>query len=251
MITDILYHFYLGLINSLRIDSFLYIIITDDKIINILWKIIKFNLVINLFLSYFISLIFPPFCLIINFVSIFFHTIHYFDVINNIPVKTKNNNQIFDTMAVILTITIYQISISLMLTILNYIFYEMKLILGIINYIIPTIYHSFYFYNNVWQRYNINIQKRIDTYETFWPYYFGYGTLISLLYYNYSIPYIAFLYNMYMFVLTIIPFSYPIKKQNIIPIPENNTSYFKIDMSIFSYISKWLFRLISLKFRPI
>jgi len=277
MLRDILYDFFIGFIFSIRFDLFLNNVCLDFssidqlKLTNQIWKIFQFNFItfmmISYALMYYVPVIYQPVYGLIKIISLLFHSIHYFDILQKMSskIKTKKSSTI-DTVATVITLFIYQFSIEIVLIISNYVFYEFKILLSIINYIIPVIYHSFYFCNNYWQSINLHISKRIDIFETRWPYYFGYGTISAFLYSYSDIPYVAFIYNLYLVIAMVIPFS--IRKGSTLGEDKSSTigsgqinifrdsslekkSYFRINLSVFTYITEWLFYLISLKFAPI
>lgn len=239
MFKEILFDFSNGIITSIRLDIFLYHIITETKIINLIWKLLKFNIGMHLCIPFLLFNIFPiyyanMFYFIVKMISICFNAIHYIEYIrdNHIYIKTKSNSS-FDAIASIIMIFIYQISINSIMYISNHFLYNTILLNGI-NYIIPVIYHSLYCYSNMWQRLHLDIPKQIKIYEIYWPYYFGYGTVSTLLYYYSDIPYIACVYNLYLLVVISIPF---MEKQNLKKILPTR-QYCRINMSIFTYISR-------------
>lgn len=241
MLRSILTDFCNGLFTSLRLDCFFNHIIAKGGLIRHIWKIIKFNIVAHLIIPFILQYLpfFYFFYGIIKIGSIFFHGIFYFDLLTQIPINKKiKNGSVIDTIATIFTLFIYQFSIELVLIICNNFLSPFTILLSIINYVIPVIYHSFYFFNNYWQRINMDVKKRIDIFETYWPYYFGYGTIAALLY-NHT----YFLYNLYLIVAIVIPFAIPDRKVD--------TLYPRINLSIFTYISDWIIYLISLRFKSI
>jgi len=241
MLRDILTDFYSGFITSLRLDYFFNHIITEGGLIRHIWKIIKFNIVAHLIIPFVLQYL-PLFDFlygIVKFGSIIFHSIYYFNLLTQIPINKKIKNcSAIDTIATIVTLIIYQFSIEFMLLVCNYFLSPFTILVTIINYVIPVIYHSFYFFNNYWQRINIDINKRIEIFESNWPYYFGYGTIAALLYNN-----TYFLYNLYLIIGIVIPFAIPDRKID--------AKYPRINLSIFTYISEWMFYFISLKFKPV
>lgn len=241
MLRDILTDFCSGFVTSIRLDYFFNHIIAKGGLIRHIWKIIKFNIAAHLIIPFILQYLpfFDFFYGIVKIGSIIFHGIYYFDLLTQIPINKKiKSGSAIDTIATIVTLIIYQFSIELVLVFCNYFLSPFTILLTIINYVIPVIYHSFYFFNNYWQRINMDINKRIDIFESNWPYYFGYGTIAALLY-NQT----YFLYNLYLIIGIVIPFAIPDRKVD--------TIYPRINLSIFTYISEWMFYLISLKFKPV
>ena len=244
MIIDILLDFLSGLYESIRVDTLIYLLMVDDKIKNITWKICKYNVAIPIFAQFIIDYIVPNnmayiiiyFVKIFNIIFYFLNCIEFIGAMNSVYFankKSKKNVSIIDTSAIIITICIFQLSMIALIGIIHYLLYDNAYyIFVIINYLILAIYHSFDCYNNVWQNKNINIVTRINMYEKMWAYYFGYGTLSVFLYTYSHNMYILGIYNLYFIVLRSIPFQDKNQRQ-----PRN---YPKINMRIFTYLCEWI-----------
>ncbi len=244
-----------GILCSLRLDIYIKTLITDARLYKLTLKIFKYNLVMH-FLPYMLFTliewniglnVIPILNIIsypINIFSVLFHLLHYIDLVNIVCVyslKTSRSGNALDTLSLTITMFIYQFVIYLTTTIVNVIFNgRMHLLAIVINFIILTIYHSFYCFNNVWQYKHISMFHRIDMHEKLWPYYIGYGVISTIIYLQYKNPIIQGIYNLYMVLLISIPFminiKYPKKK-------EEDMSYPKINLKIFSYITGSIFGL--------
>jgi hypothetical protein len=256
IIGDICKDIFLGLIDSIRIDLFLSHIYKSNKCNNILKKIFKYNVLFHILPGIIIELINFLFQVsfhtllyyinyLINFMSMFMHMIIYLEIFGTfnkfslIP-KSKLSNPITDSITITIIMTIYQLAVYLMTKIINFIFGNQNLyfISLIINFVILTIYHTIYSHNNLWQVLNLNLIQRINIHETRWAYFLGYGSIITVMYnYTYN-PYILAIYNVYITNLLFIPLLKKINFQN------NNISYPKLNLSIFSYIISWIFSII-------
>ncbi|MEM0354225.1 MAG: hypothetical protein QXW79_01450 [Thermoplasmata archaeon] len=136
----------------------------------------------------------------------------------------------------VITMTLYKFTIYLTTHLINLILHERFFFVAIcLNFVILEFYHSFYCYNNWWQHKRIGILQRINICEKMWPFYLGYGTFATIIYFYTSIPEIAGLYNLYIMFLISNPFLAETKHWNIL------SSYPSINLSLFSYLTKYLF----------
>ena len=243
MLMDIIYDFFSGIFESLRFDIFISGILKNAKLRSICWKLLTFNVMVHIiphiifdFLG--IHYITNNIVTIINLWSTIFHIIYFVDLakINYNPIiSTKTDISAIDTATVICTMVIYQFTISISNILCGYIFYHnIFYILHLINYVLTTIYHSFCYYNNRWQQDHINIPQRIHHYETRWIYYFGYGTIATILYNYIGNVYVFCIYNLYTIMCITIPLMHKIS------FDKRSPSYGKINMSIFSYLGGWI-----------
>ena len=251
MYRDIIIDFFLGVFFSLRFDLFAKIIYTNERLQKLILKIIKYNIILH-FAPYVVfcllgwlfdislMVILDIFAYPINIFSVFFHLLHYMDLMNMVnkySSKTANNREgTMNQLSLTITISIYQLVIFLTTTIINLIFYDRIYLLAIIlNLLILSIYHSFYCFNNLWQYKKIKMFHRIDMHEKLWPYYIGYGTIVAILYMYIGNPIILGIYNLYMILIISVPFLMD-------PIyPGKNISYPSINLTIFSYIIGYIF----------
>lgn len=246
MFKNIIQDYLLGIVNSLRLDLLIHPLYHNMKLRKLFYKICKYNFILHFFplilvqllesifhttLTSFLSLIIYP----INLFTVFFHILHYMDLVNIVCIYTKKTSKVLDILELLslaITISIYQIVIYLTTTIIYLIFYDNLYFLAVCtNFIILTIYHSFYCFNNLWQYKHINMSHRIDMHEKLWPYYLGYGTIATIIYTYTRHPYFMGFYNIYMALIIAIPFltktKYP-TKENLYP---------KINLTIFSYMT--------------
>lgn len=239
-----------GFFTSLRFDKVIFIAMKNDKLSKLYMKIIKYNFILfcvpwiinkimckifNLLVFYPISILYWP----ISIFSIFFHAIHYIDLINiaaKYNVKHVDNNDVVSVISQSIIMTLYQVVIYLTINAINFfIGSSIGLLSLLISFFILTIYHSFYAYNNLWQSIKIDMAQRIDMHEKLWPYYIGYGIVPSLIYYYTSGTYNVGFYNIYMIVILAMPFfiepTYPRKIMH----------YPSINLKVFSFFVKMLF----------
>lgn len=260
MIFYIVSDFIKGLLHSIRIDLLIQQLYHNPKLRKLILKIYLYNLIMHLFplslslLFYWlfdISLIkiLSIFVYPINIFSILFHLLHHMDLLNMVCIYgSKSSNSIgpFDLFGLSVVVSIYQLVIYFTIATVNLFFYDkFYLLMYCFNFIILTIYHSFYCFNNLWQYKKIKISHRIDIHEKLWPYYIGYGTIATIIYLNvnyyrnesFKLDYLFFLgiYNMYITILLSIPFL--IKTEY----PKQNMLYFNINLSIFSYIFRTIY----------
>ena len=177
--------------------------------------------------------------------------IHCTELINYVSTKTHktiNSTSLMDNITLMITISIYQLAIYLSTEIINLIFNQnLKCVAISINFFILTIYHSFCFYNNLWQKVNIQLQNRINIFETKWPYYIGYGTTSTLLYISSYNKFVFMLYKVNTIFVLILPFVISSKKVRGSETKIEN-KYPKINLSIFSYQIRLFFSLINYLF---
>jgi len=238
--------FFSGITNSIRFDIYIKSLLRNPRLQKLTIKILKYNAVMHflpflffyligwslnidiMYIGYYLSL---P----INIFSVLFHLLHYIDLVNMVcmySLKTSKTSTALDAVSLTITMSIYQLVIYLTTSIINLIFNgRMRLVAIMINFIILTIYHSFYCYNNLWQYKKIDMLYRIDMHEKLWPYYIGYGIVPTIIYlYNYN-PLVLGLYNLYMILIISLPFMIKIKY------PKNEMPYPKINLKIFSYFT--------------
>lgn len=252
MYRNIFEDFLRGLLNSLRLDYLVKLFLKDFKLKNLIIKICKYNFLmhflptiimwllnwsigINLY-SLLDVIIYP-----INLFSALFHLLHYMDLANIVCTHTsKTSNTVggLDLISLAITMTIYQFIIFSTTMFINLIFSNnMYLISFIINFFVLTIYHSFYYFNNLWQYKKIEMAKRIDMHEKLWAYYTGYGLISTIIYLYIDSQFILGLYNLYMALMIALPFL-------IEPIyPKKIVTYPSINLTIFSYITNFVFML--------
>jgi hypothetical protein len=252
---NILTDFVFGLYHSLRIDSFLFLLFTNKNIRKHTFKIFKYHclllifiqIIIDLYISQYVCYWILHLVKIINLIFYFLNCTEFqLCIINDMKLSENSHKSksILELSSMIITMVIYQLSILITNIIINYLFFEsMYLVYFISNYLALTIYHSFYCHNNVWQKNNVDLSKRINMFEIKWPYYFGFGTISAILYtYSNTNMYILGIYNMYMLLIICIPFlGFSMNYVNNL-----QTTYPKIDLSIFAYISEWIIRLFHL-----
>lgn len=243
MLKTVLNHHIRGIISSVNIFPLYASCMSNSKLSMTIRKIIKFNMTLMV-LPYFafslcrwcgLNLMMLPwiYYVCISVISGIFHAIHYFDINQIVSIgiqKTDSELSLVDKISIMLTMMIYQFVIYLTTTIIEYLLFDkLYLLMIIIRYIVIVIYHALYCYNNVWQRMNINIERRIDILEKLWPYYFGYASIISIIYFYTSNPIFAALYNILLIVALSNPFLIKVRFPS-------NRKYFQINLSIFTFI---------------
>jgi hypothetical protein len=250
-----------GFIDSIRMDIFASYAYSNTKGLRTIFKILKYNLylhVVPTFIANLLSTIFQfSFYTILYYlnyllmtISIFLHTVAYIELANSLSgslsskkfKKVKSEISFSNTITIIIMMTIYQLvvffSTKLISLVLDHSFYLLGII---INFIILTIYHSIYAYNNLWQGLGIDLNKRIIIHEKRWAYFLGYGLTATILY-TYAVNgYIVAIYNMYVGALLSIPlllnFDYDFYFGSNIP-------YFRLNLSFFSVLIMWIFTLV-------
>ncbi len=190
----------------------------------------------------FINNISALYLILVNIVGSFFHLFNYIDLVN---ITSRHNKKsltkisAIDGLSLALTISIYQIVIFGTTHLINMIFHEKIYLLSfLINFVILTIYHSFYYYNNLWHYKKIEIMYRIDMHEKIWPYYIGYGTISTLIYLTGSTMISIATYNIYMIIALSNPFLTEIKY------PSTTIKYPAINLYIFGYLTDKLMYII-------
>lgn len=249
MLKEILNDFYKGLLLSIRIDLFIKSLLNNPKFENIVIKIFYYNFIIyivpllvkyfmeNLFNSTFDTLFFiTQFGL--SIFSFVFHIIHYTDLVRTVSInssKTVNTVSLIDTICIAVTMIVYQMVIYLLSIVFSYIFVGNFYFLAVLlNFLLLTIYHSFFCFNNLWNYKKIEISRRIDIVEKMWPLYIAYGTIVTIIYLYSTNNYMKYIYNTYSILIISVPFLYK-------PIyPTRNMPYPKINLRIFSNITNIL-----------
>jgi len=242
-----------GLFNSIRIDKIIKPTRENPKLKKLWFKICKYNFLLHIFPTLLLLLvdwlfdislifIFNILAYPINLFSGLFHLLHFFDLVNIICIHTPKSSKTvgaLDMISLMITMSIYQIVIYLTTTIINLIFHDNLYFAAIIlNFIILTIYHSFYCFNNLWQYKKIDMFRRIDIHEKLWPYYIGYGTISTILYLCAIHPIMIAIYNLYLATIIALPFLLATRY------PKKEIGYPKINLTIFSKIIGFLFIII-------
>lgn len=256
MYNEIIYDFFGGLFNSFKINLFVKELLKNSKLLKLVSKIFFYNFIFYFLPTIFLNIIYyifgitlfrimPVINVIITIISDVFHMLHYIDLINIISKNiSKNDSNVMPPLELVslsIIMTIYQIVIYLVVEIINITFNQkIWFISSILNFIILTIYHSFYCYNNLWHYKKIEMHHRIIMHEKLWPYYIGYGTIAALIYQNMDHHFIVFIYNIYLVLIIFLPFfiepKYPSEKKNY-------PNYPSINLKIFSYITSKIFLL--------
>ncbi|QGR53782.1 putative membrane protein [Moumouvirus maliensis] len=224
-----------GLFDSIRFDKFIKILSNDTKIFKSFKKITKLNFAMYLFPQIIISLIYYIFDLDfsillywlsfpLGIISCFFHILQYIDIISSIKkysskFSSSTNNMNYLTLSI--TMIIYQFFILSTLILINFVGIDILFFKICLKIIILSTYHSFYFFNNLWQYKCVTLYHRIDIHEKLWPYYLGFGTISSILYIFTDTYWFIFLYNLYTSILICLPF---IIKTKYPPFPVNYPS---------------------------
>lgn len=239
MYIQILYDFFLGLISSVRIDLIFTTIKSDSKLQSLWLKILKYNSllhilphIVTILLSSYVNLYFVQY--LISPISAIFHLIHYMDLLristdHCVDFRSKNKKELIDLISLGITMSIYSMVIYLTTELINIFFRNFYFIGYLLNFIILSIYHSFYCFNSLWQYHQISPSTRIDMHEKLWPYYVGYGFIATIIYLNTSCL-MCGIYNIYFGFLMMIPFL-------IKPIFPKKNSYPSINLTIFSYLT--------------
>ncbi|BCS82957.1 putative etoposide-induced protein 2.4 [Cotonvirus japonicus] len=238
-----------GLIDSIRFDLVWNKIQTNDKLNNKFRKIIKHNILMfvlpiillwvidNLF-DVNLSYIYDYSKIIIGTVSGLFHLLYFFDIVDIVCIYANKSNRLINKSNLIsLTIIVFffQMSVYLVMEIINFILNDkFPLVSTIVKFLILTIYHSFYCFNNLWHYKRVDFQSRINIHEKFWPYYFGYAVIVSILYLCSGYKIVTAFYNIYMTVCIIIPFIIKTKY------PHQQQSYPSINLKIFCWIVSFI-----------
>lgn len=245
MYTNILKDVIFGFIDSIRINLFFSQMYVNEKFRRLIIKLVKYNFLLHILPFLLVDAIswFSGVSLrtqlryvnyLINLFSGIFHVIHFIDLISIISV-TKSKNKKFlpmiDVISLAITMSIYQIVIYLTTELIKFIFHERINSLAIVlNFIILTMYHSFYCFNGLWQCLRIPMLNRIDIHEKLWPYHIGYGMISTIIYLNSGSPYILGIYNLCVSLIISLPFLIKVRY------PPKIQSYPKINLFIFSFV---------------
>lgn len=194
---------------------------------------------------------------IVSIFNTLFHLLHFIDLLNIIncyrgkskisdnarkrPNPYKNysyrTDTVVESISLALTMSIYQFVIYLIILTIDLINNRYFLVFQlVIKFIILAIYHSFYCFNNLWQFRQIKMHFRIDMHEKLWPFYIGYGTLISILYLISDKMIVLALYNIYTAILISLPFVTDTRY------PSRSMPYPSINLTIFAGIAGRLFQ---------
>lgn len=239
MMFAILSDFIDGFFRSMRVDAMLYYLIDSAKIRGIIAKMCLVELVMMLFthcighdgwtnwgLTCLVKFVVTAYA--------FLNTIEFVGAIEMKNVKLKKTSPL-DTASEIVTMFAYQFSMTAVVIVINRVlFYPASYIA---NFFVLLIYHSFYSYNNLWQKKGTSVNARIETYEWHWAYFFGFGMMPTMLYI--CDQYVV--YNLYLFLHISIPFY--------LPDLDNTHKYPKINMKIFAYICEWSITVFNYVFR--
>jgi len=215
----------------------------NTKLIRVCFKILKYNiclyllpLLIDTIIEYviginieFINMVYYP----IAIFSTIFHILHYMDIIDIVCINIRKHNNdlpVIEQMGLAITLTIYQLVIYLSMLLINFLFYDKLYIVAIVlDYFVLSLYHSFYYYNNLWLHKKIPMGQRIIIHENMWPYYIGYGTLSTIIYSMNRSNITVFLYNIYMVYAICAPFLLATKY------PPLKNKYPALNLRIFAY----------------
>ncbi|AGF85513.1 hypothetical protein QJ854_gp269 [Moumouvirus goulette] len=241
----------LGLLDSIRFDKFINILLNDAKIYKSFAKIIKLNTVMYL-LPQLISLIFNhlfnwDFSILlywlsfpIGILSCFFHILQYIDIISSIgkynKISSSTNNMNYLTLSI--TMAVYQFVILLTLILIDLVGKNIIFMTVILKILILSTYHSFYYFNNLWQYKRVTLYHRIDIHEKLWVYYLGFGMISSILYIFTDTYWLIFIYNLYTSILICLPFITKTKY------PTFPMKYPSVNLKIFFCILKYFINFI-------
>lgn len=249
---EIIRDIFRGFVDSIRIDLFISHSTNNEKCIRIFKKIIKHNLLLHILPILLVNLIYYFFdyslyviLFYINYIlilcSVFLHVVSFielariFNTVNRMKqIKSDKNATFTDMITIIIMMAIYQLVVYASTGLISFVMEDNKLYpLGIfLNFIILTVYHSLYSYNNLWQKHGATIINRITSHEVRWPYFLGYGLIATIIYGYSTNPYIMVIYNMYMATLISIPLLIPFDFDYFFV---KKPTYGKINLSIFSF----------------
>ena len=210
MIIEVIKDFLDGMKTSFSIRSVVVLYYNDEKFKKIVNNIIWWNIVLHVFpilffniFTYLVNIDLNIMRIFIKYIlgttSFFIHLLKYIDLMNCISSKKNKINTrmtLFSTISTSITMTFYISILTIISELVKYLTQENFYYIGIIfNFVFLNVYHSFYCYNNLWQTYGIILENRIVIHELFWPYYLGYGLIITILYMFISIDFILPIYN--------------------------------------------------------
>lgn len=249
-----------GFLDSIRADIFISHVWNSTKGINTMKKLFKHNMRLHILplllvdcIYYLFDMQFHTILRYINYpimlFSIFIHTIIYiefanaFNSVNGIKKikSTKQEGTFVDTITITIMMAIYQLVVYFSTAVVNFIFEDKFYLFGLfLTFGILTIYHSLYSYNNLWQKIDLDISRRVNVHEIRWAYFLGYGLIATIVYIYTTNAYILAIYNMYMAMLLSIPLLQPFDFNFYFV---DKPIYFKINLTVFSYIIGWIFRI--------
>lgn len=234
MLTDIAK----GFITSIRLDLALFHTPTIGRFMNLL-KVNFLMHVLPSLIMYAVGLdLIWIVGLLIRLISPFVNMIAYTDI--SIILCSSSDKPVSISFAKSLTMSVsmfmYQSSVYLTIMLINGILYSSSAYLRfIINISILTIYHSLYTYNNYWTYRGLNTQAVIHTHGKYWPYFFGYGLVATILYMSTSTSasYLVGIYNCLLGLMLMIPF--------LTKFDRYKPTYPKINLILFTYPEKFIF----------
>lgn len=253
MFREIIIDFLLGMRDSLQI-FYLVRFLSNEKYYKSFKKLIFNNIFIFLYnmIIYRIGvneiIIVRIMTYIINTITLLLHSLYYIDIINSLASSLNrvessrfHNISILDIISGNISLSLYMLLMYMTTDLLKY-FLGDQLIITFINIIIMSIYHSFYSFNNYWNCKKIAYGNRIKMHELLWPYYIGYGFIISILYQFINHYYFVSIYYIYLTCLISIPFKLSVRYPT-------NQSYGKISLSLFSGFLSIIFNIINYFFK--
>lgn len=245
MISNICHDYLSGICASIRIDKFIYCIYTDAKLLKIIMCLIKLNTIFNIIpfviITFFDLESYWIFYLYENYIAYFLTSM--IQIFNFLELAKHNNNHnkkyitgnvatpsFIDNITITALLSFYQTVIYITAFIIKLLFVRQYIIWYVLNFLILSLYHSFYCYNVLWHQMSASMIHRIDMMEKLWPYYIGYATIATLISMNMSNIFIFSLFNLYMAILITIPFL-------IQPVYPKTQEYFTINLSIFALLT--------------
>lgn len=198
-----------GLFQSINIIKLSKLTFRNVNLQRNMWKLLKHNSIFYILPGLIMYLIdisdyyFYYAYIPIELFSGFIHMLYYFDIsttINN-SITSRPKKDTADPMTNGLTMTLYQITMIILIGIFDIVINFINPNLSIIiKFLLLSIYHAVFAHNNLWQCIGLGISQRIDIYQKMWPYYFGYGIIASCLYLQTNI-FLRGIYNIYVGIL--------------------------------------------------
>lgn len=235
MLKEIVKDFGQGFFDSLKIWR-LYQFLNITKYRRTMKRLLLTNMIFSL--QYMLP-VFPMSYLIMFFLNqfiILLHSLHYMDIVNSLSTKkTPNKINIMDIVTGNITLTLFLTMIYLSTEFIRYsITSKLYPLVYLMNLSIISIYHAFYCFNNHWHSLRISFSNRLQIHELKWPYFMGYGLLLSLIYHHLATP----VYNIALACMISLPYRINFKY------PTDQMSYPRINLSIFSNILVFIVKII-------
>jgi len=193
-----------GFKNSVEPFQFVVLLMNNTRIRTLIWKMVRFNMG-TILIPYFVNLfiqwttgwelgwIMTAINVILGGVGCFFQTMYSIELFRlvgenscNHPLESKTGYApltFTDNLTFGISMIVYQLAMSMTIQLISLLLSNYYYVALILKCFMLCIYHSFYCFNSLWQYMRIDMSRRIGIHERLWPYYMGYGTVLTVLYF--------------------------------------------------------------------